>query len=227
MEKKYLSLCIPFMMYGFLFIVEYAFLEHYQIIDMCLNLFIITFFLFLFVRKFTMKRKIDYFFLIAFCVYVFYLHQVVFPFTITPILSHTEIQNPSYLMWGVNLVPFREIGSFFRQLDRFHLQDTQTFFFVGNLLMFAPFAFILAYFQLMKTWKIVPFICFLSLGVEVLQFVQTFIFGVFISDFGGIRRSTDIDDVILNTCSALFGILAFQIYTKVSKLVLKEKSVGM
>lgn len=47
-----------------------------------------------------------------------------------------------------------------------------------------------------------------SMGIELIQFLQTTV----ITGFSGItlpeNRSTDIDDIILNTLSGLLGILA-------------------
>lgn len=103
-----------------------------------------------------------------------------------------------------NLIPFKTIlYAFSTPINRegiIHL--------IGNIFLFIPLGFmLLIFFDKVKVGKVI-FIGFLcSLTIETVQFLL----GLYI---GYNYRSSDIDDVILNTLGSIVGILVFKIFKK-------------
>ncbi|WP_176545025.1 VanZ family protein [Bacillus sp. AFS041924] len=84
---------------------------------------------------------------------------------------------------GLNLIPF---------INMFNGFDIKTFIvnIFGNIVLFVPFGIILT--SIMKSKKVISIGLFLSVSIEVFQFMMSF-------------RVSDIDDVILNTLGTYIG----------------------
>lgn len=75
----------------------------------------------------------------------------------------------------------------------------------GNIVVFIPFGLFLQVIQKRKTFrKSLLIVIITSMAIELMQFIS------------GLGAS-DIDDVILNTCGGIIGILAYQLFRKVLK----------
>ncbi len=113
---------------------------------------------------------------------------------------------------SVNLVPFYSIGSFLFSDDPL-LRAFSVLNVVGNIVLFVPLGLYLSLFIREKNIvKNVLWIIFISMSVEVLQFV----FKV---------GATDIDDVILNGFGGFLGIIAYHILLKIIGNAQKVKLV--
>lgn len=76
----------------------------------------------------------------------------------------------------------------------------------GNILMFIPFGILFPLsFRKISRMLIVPFALLLSVFIETNQFIFTY-------------RVSNIDDVILNTLGAAFGLVLYLIYIKLKKV---------
>lgn len=110
-----------------------------------------------------------------------------------------------------NFIPFRTIFSY---LERSYNSTINTSIVIsnllGNLVMFVPMGMALSVLfseKFNKLWKIIVFIIFLVMIIEITQFIT----------FTG---SADIDDIILNTIGAMigYGIIKIKLLRKVLKL---------
>ncbi|WP_407920522.1 VanZ family protein [Gottfriedia acidiceleris] len=95
---------------------------------------------------------------------------------------------------GLNLIPFINI---------FNVFDIKQFIIniFGNIILFVPFGFILT--SIKRSKKVILIGLFLSASIEVVQFMMSF-------------RTSDIDDVILNTIGTYIGY-------KISMIILFKK----
>lgn len=93
-----------------------------------------------------------------------------------------------------NLIPLQTIGQYFYSFDGLGLTDQ----FLGNLLAFAPFGFLLPFILIVTFTRVLGYSFLLSLSVEIAQFI--FRVGAF-----------DVDDLILNVAGGGFGFLGYLI----------------
>lgn len=100
-----------------------------------------------------------------------------------------------------NFIPFQTIGQYFYSFDGLALTDQ----FIGNMLAFAPFGFLLPLIFVMTFTKVLGYSFLLSLSVEFAQFF--FRVGAF-----------DVDDLILNVAGGGIGFLGY-IVIKKSRLI--------
>jgi glycopeptide antibiotics resistance protein len=109
----------------------------------------------------------------------------------------------------VNLIPIKGI------IEVLHNNPSPLFQIAGNAFMLTPFAFALLYFQWAKSNKQSIWYSFLcTVLIEFVQFFQSIlgsIFGI------GMGRSSDIDDVILNTIGAVVGVGCYFLWVKIKK----------
>nr|WP_246484013.1 VanZ family protein [Heyndrickxia vini] len=120
---------------------------------------------------------------------------------------HFSVDNVKTFFNTVNLIPIKGIIDVMSSPTAFY----QIF---GNIIMLAPFAFAMLYFKWTRSYKQTiwySFIC--AVGIELIQFFQSSFYSLFEI---GLRRSTDIDDIILNTIGALFGIGCYYIWSKIA-----------
>lgn len=123
---------------------------------------------------------------------IFYKEMIYFGFIIY-VLCLFYVVTFQDVSWSTsNYVPFREM---------FRYSFGSRLFFknvVGNMLMFMPFGFFVAYIlKLKKTWVLVLISLIVSLTIESIQSV--------------IGRVFDVDDIILNVIGAVGGFLIFKI----------------
>lgn len=134
---------------------------------------------------------------------IFYKEMIYFGFIIY-VLCLFYVVTFQDVSWSTsNYVPFREM---------FRYSFGSRLFFknvVGNMLMFMPFGFFVAYIlKLKKTWVLALISLIVSLTIESIQSV--------------IGRVFDVDDIILNVIGAVGGFFIFKI---VYFLKLKSPSV--
>ena len=123
---------------------------------------------------------------------IFYKEMIYFGF-ILYVLCLFYVVTFQDVSWSTsNYVPFREM---------FRYSFGSRLFFknvVGNMLMFMPFGFFVAYIlKLKKTWVLALISLIVSLTIESIQSV--------------IGRVFDVDDIILNVIGAVGGFLIFKI----------------
>ncbi len=80
--------------------------------------------------------------------------------------------------------------------------------FLGNILLFIPLGGFLALLFRKHFWSVILIAVLSSCGIELLQYL---------SRYFGYYRHIDIDDVILNTCGAVFGYLLYRGFLWVKK----------
>ena len=134
---------------------------------------------------------------------LFYLCIIVYFVLFSDSLGRTI----GYRDYQFNLVPFQEIRRFITYRDSISV-PVFVLNLLGNLVIFAPMAFLLPAIRMKKTGpvRILIYAFFLSLGIEVLQLVTKV--GVF-----------DVDDLILNTAGSMIGYI---IYLLVKPVMLNQ-----
>ncbi|WP_420488180.1 VanZ family protein [Gottfriedia acidiceleris] len=85
---------------------------------------------------------------------------------------------------GLNLIPLIKMFNEFSSVKQFIVNI------FGNIILFVPFAFILT--SIKRSKKVILIGLFLSVSIEVVQFMMSL-------------RTSDIDDVILNTIGTYIG----------------------
>lgn len=79
---------------------------------------------------------------------------------------------------------------------------------VGNVLLFAPFGFLLPMISRKLSTKVIPLGIFVILIIEVSQLVSSNLYGF-------TYRIFDVDDVILNTIGLLIGVILYRVLIRV------------
>ena len=95
-----------------------------------------------------------------------------------------------------NLIPFRVLFDTYKELSRGHLGALIINFF-GNVVMFMPIGFFVALLWKLSGAKVVLAGFLTSLFIEVTQLF--------------LARNSDVDDLMLNTLGALFGLLIYKL----------------
>ena len=134
---------------------------------------------------------------------IFYKEMIYFGF-ILYILCLFYVVTFQDVSWSTsNYVPFKEM---------FRYSFGSRLFFknvVGNMLMFMPFGFFVAYIlKLKKVWIMSLLSLIVSLTIETIQSI--------------IGRVFDVDDIILNVIGAILGFLVFKIVYFLSPSFLKK-----
>ncbi|EEJ0015249.1 VanZ family protein, partial [Listeria innocua] len=121
----------------------------------------------------------------------------------------------------INLIPFTTIENTFQQT----LPTMPTIIqIIGNVLLLCPLSFFLLYFKITSAaGKTILVIFLTSCGIELLQFAQTTMITGFESISLPPNRSTDVDDIILNTLSGLIGVLLAYAIPPVRKRINKRR----
>jgi len=164
-----------------------------------LGLMIVT----LLVKKSKVKTIYHFVLVILFSAYFCELYGVTLGINFT-FYSLTPYTGNYHIMFNyINWVPFKTIIHTFSS----PLSTSTIIQLLGNILLLTPLAFSLRYLEIIYTtkWTILTTF-FTSISIEVLQLINTFIISGFETDQG---RSTDIDDVILNTIGGVIGVLIF------------------
>lgn len=202
---RFLVLLIPilYMVYGIFLGIDFA--SKAELINVIFNGTLLGACSIFIVCKARIRNVVDVIWLAVFIIYIFILHHLVTYISAGDILKSTYTGNFHIQREMVNLVPFTTIENTIHQA----LPTMPTLVqLLGNALLLAPLTFFLLYFQIVtRVWTALLTAILVSTGIELIQFIQTTI----ITGFSGItlpeNRSTDVDDIILNTLSGLLGIL--------------------
>ncbi|MBC1483341.1 VanZ family protein [Listeria sp. FSL L7-1485] len=168
-----------------------------------------------------LKNWLDFIWFCVFILYIFILLHLVAYISIGDFVNSIYTGNFHIQKEMINLIPFTTIENTFTQT----LPTMPTIIqIIGNVLLLSPLSFFLLYFKITNSgWKALMVVFLTSCGIELLQFIQT----TMITGFEGISlppdRSTDVDDIILNTLSGLIGILFAYIIPPVRKRINKRR----
>lgn len=198
--KKYILLGIP--------IIYYRHSILYFNLEEIINLIIVLTCLFFLLKHTIFRNVFDWIIGICFTLYfcLLYYRTIYFRGFIFE-NYHYSTESLVTLFHTVNLIP---IQSIIIQLS-YHPSALYQIF--GNTIMLTPFVFAMLYFKWVRSyWRVIwySFIC--TVGIEFIQFLQNLFHNLFVI---GLRRSVDIDDIILNTISAVIGIGCYILWTKI------------
>ncbi len=128
------------------------------------------------------------------------LLKIIFVANLAVVAYLTLLPSPNYKTYAVYLVPFSTIFSYLRHATEGTLPlRTILYNMAGNMLLFLPTGLLLpvVWPAFRKFWKCLLACVLCSVGIETVQFLLTVT--------GLISRTTDVDDVILNTLGAAAG----------------------
>ncbi|PZG36691.1 antibiotic resistance protein VanZ [Listeria ivanovii] len=168
-----------------------------------------------------LKNWLDFIWFCVFILYIFILLHLVAYISIGDFVNSTYTGDFHIQKEMINLIPFTTIENTFRQT----LPTMPTIIqIIGNILLLFPLSFFLLYFKITDSgWKALLVVFLTSCGIELLQFVQTTMITGFESMSLPPDRSTDVDDIILNTLSGLFGVLLAYMIPPVRKRIKKRR----
>ncbi|MBC6149985.1 VanZ family protein [Listeria innocua] len=168
-----------------------------------------------------LKNWIDFIWFCVFILYIFVLLHLVAYISIGDFVNSTYTGNFHIQKEMINLIPFTTIENTFQQT----LPTMPTIIqIIGNVLLLCPLSFFLLYFKITNTaGKTILVIFLTSCGIELLQFAQTTMITGFESISLPPNRSTDVDDIILNTLSGLIGVLLAYAIPPVRKRINKRR----
>jgi glycopeptide antibiotics resistance protein len=214
--KKYILLGVLLIFYGESLLLYFSNLHRYMpfILQVLLNIAIITGCMIFLLKRTRLQNVFDWIIGICFTMYFCILYRNTIQFLFFFDNVHYSLKNLKYIVHSVNLLPIKGI------LDVLHNNPSPLFQIAGNAFMLTPFAFALLYFKWAKSnnqaiWY--SFLC--TVGIEFIQFLQSIIGSMLEIGMG---RSSDIDDVILNTIGAIVGVGCYFLWVKVKKLVTKK-----
>lgn len=168
-----------------------------------------------------LKNWLDFIWFCVFILYIFILLHLVAYISIGDFVNSTYTGNFHIQKEMINLIPFTTIENTITQT----LPTMPTIIqIIGNVLLLSPLSFFLLYFKITKSgWKALLVVFLTSCGIELLQFVQTTMITGFESMSLPPDRSTDVDDIILNTLSGLIGVLLAYSIPQVRKRINKRR----
>ncbi|WP_163652571.1 VanZ family protein [Listeria sp. PSOL-1] len=218
-KLKYLAICLPVLYLGYGLMLALQFSSKSELINSFSNglfLFVITFLLIKFAK---LKNGLDFIWFSVFILYIFILHHLVTYLAVGNFVNSTYTGAFHLQKALINLTPFTTIERTFHQTLPTMPTIVQI---IGNAVMLAPLAFFLLYFKIIKSaWRAFIVVFFVSCVIELIQFGQT----TLITGFSGMalpqERSTDIDDVILNTLSGGLGVIFFYLFPSFRKRIKK------
>lgn len=160
-------------------------------------------------KKFILKSEIVY---IIFGAYITaLLSQTIMPiWHIFYFDGRPKIEIYTYKHRSLNMVPFKTIFFYFTGADNLYGDDSMTISMVnllGNVCVFVPFGFLfpIAFKKLSKFPIPVISGALLSVFIEIMQIF--------------VERSSDIDDVILNTIGAFLGFTCYGLLSLTNKRI--------
>ena len=110
-----------------------------------------------------------------------------------------------------NWVPFSTISS---MLDSSSNNLNSFLNLIGNILLFAPFSFLLLILKRKISLKVIPLGILVILIIELSQLLSSYLYGF-------TYRIFDVDDIILNTISLLIGVVLFRVF----RIIIKNNTV--
>lgn len=179
-----------------------------------LLLFLVSAVVICIVLKLKKRKFYDYIFNLSLLLYVLLLIKVVF-LPIRIILDQTY-----YAIWEENtggslqFVPFKSIIQSF-SIGEWKMQV------LGNILLLLPVPIFLRLKNTKKTYSNLKMFLVgvaLSFGIEVIQFCINMLTGV-------TEKISDVDDLLLNSCGVIIGIIISKYATKVKELLMKKENV--
>lgn len=216
-QLKYLMLCFPLLYLGYGLFLAVQFGSRAEFINSVVNGLFLLVITGLLIKLAHLKNGLDFVWFSVFILYIFVLHHLVTYIAAGDFASSTYTGSFHIQKELINLEPFTTIENTFRQT----LPTMPTVIqIIGNALMLAPLSFFLLYFKVVKRGSVAILIVFFtSCGIELIQFIQT----TLVTGFSGLAlpegRSTDIDDVILNTLSGSVGVLCIYLVPAFRKRV--------
>ncbi|MFC5465009.1 VanZ family protein [Lederbergia graminis] len=203
--KKFILLGIP------IFFYRNSILYFYYNLEGLINLIVILICLIFLLKRTTFRNMFDWFIGICFVIYfcILYYQTIYLRGFIFEGYNHS-VENLKSLFYTINLIPIKGIISEIT-INPSVLSALYQIF--GNTFMLTPFTFAMLYFKWTKSYKQTiwySFIC--TAGIELIQFFQSLFYALFVI---GLRRSTDIDDIILNTIGAGIGIGCYYLWSKI------------
>ncbi|WEG14523.1 VanZ family protein [Pullulanibacillus sp. KACC 23026] len=214
--KKYVFLFFPIIYYGFI-ALQYLDLNKFYSLSDLFNMVIATSCLFFLLKHIKLNTLSDWIVGGAFSLYICVLYHLTVEFVFDFSDMEFSMQNVRYLSHSVNLIPLKGI------FEVINNSPSAFYQIIGNIGMLAPFSFSMLYLQGVKSSKqaiVISVAC--SLGIEVIQFLQSLLVALFL-DYMGMGRISDIDDVILNTTGAVIGVACYHFFTKMGKIFLSEE----
>ncbi|HDX9591313.1 TPA: VanZ family protein [Bacillus pseudomycoides] len=206
--KKYMLLGIPLILFGPKVLHYLGSDSLILTMQAVLNLAIIMTCLIVLLRHTTLRNIFDWIIGICFSVYLCLLYKKTLEISL--FYSHfqyTVEDIKRVLTHSVNIVPIKGI------MDVLQYNPSALYQIFGNGIMLTPLAFAMLYFNWVKSIKQAIWYSFLcTVGIELIQFLQScaqVLFGI------GQGRSTDIDDVILNTMGAVLGTGCYLLWSKI------------
>ncbi|MCA0984273.1 VanZ family protein [Halobacillus yeomjeoni] len=162
------------------------------------------------------KSKVDtkfkYLIFILFILYIFVLYQYVLYLSVEFFNMNNYHGDFGLTEENLNLIPFASILGTLND----HLFVLPKYVqLLGNLLLLTPFAFALLHLRIVQSSKKVVISLFITtLFIESAQLIQTYTLTGF-TQRAGVGRATDVDDIILNTLSAVIGVGIYRLYSLV------------
>lgn len=210
--KKYILLGVPVIFYGesLLFYLRNFHLYLLFIPQVLLNIAIITACMFYLLKSTKLQNAFDCLIGICFSVYVCVLYHNTVEYLFFFDNVHFSLINLKFIVHYVNLIPIKGI------FEVLHNNPSPLFQIAGNALMLTPFAFTLLYFKWANSNKQAiwySFLCTVGIFIQFLQSILSSIFEI------GMGRSSDIDDVILNTIGSVGGVGCYFLWVKIKKIV--------
>lgn len=155
------------------------------------------------IRNTTKRQKLGW---VLFVMYLCFLSHFMF---FSETFGRTEIRR----VYQYNVIPFREIGRYFRHCD---VLGPALFFIniVGNVAAFVPFGFFLPIIsrRSKKWYNTVMFGFFFSLILETMQLVWRV-------------GSFDVDDMFLNTLGAAAGYICYRLVQRIRIYFRKRRAL--
>lgn len=206
--KKYLLLAIP--------IIYWRNSILYFESEAIVNLIVVLTCLFYLLRITVIKNLTDWILSVLFFGYFCILfNRTVFFRGFTLLGDHDlTIEYIYNVFYTTNFIPLKSI--------LVQLQASLLYQIIGNTIMLAPFSFSMLYFKWTKNYKKTFWYSLLiTIGIEFIQFVENVIYRLFQI---GMNRSTDIDDIILNTFGACIGMVCYYLWNKIEHTYIRKDS---
>lgn len=168
-------------------------------------------------KKAVIKNWVEYTIFLIFIFYLYVLHTLVTYIPIEYFTTADYIGHFHVLYERMNLIPFYTI---WQLISRTIYSPAYALQIIGNLILLTPFAFASLTLHIIPTPRKTIFVlCLVSIGIELEQFIETFVVSAFNYGEG---RGTDIDDILLNTLGIIIGVGLYYIYNFIKNIGFKR-----
>lgn len=198
--KRWL-LIIP-IMFIVIIVIDYRYIGSY-LLNIIFNTFLISVLFYWFIRKIHLATIRDFIFASLFFIYLIFVHIMVTWLQLFPLSFGFQ-----FSPWTINLIPFKTLWNTWAMV---HIPGVYWKQFIGNVFLLTPLGYVVLRLKIVQEWIRATGLVFLfTVGIEVVQLLKsTFLDG---------SRSTDIDDVILNTVGGMIGIVVYIVIEKVKEV---------